>query len=79
MHEPDINDIQATAGETAGELLSDALDFIQPFLEYPGLQSLPPSHAVLLAAFALLKQREAHYEERRLELLASQTSRPAIN
>jgi hypothetical protein len=72
MNAPNLNEITCTADETAAELLNDGLDFLQAFIECNGLETLPASHALLIAGFALVKQREAHYEEQRIERLGSQ-------
>lgn len=75
MNAPYLNEITCTADETAAELLNDGLDFLQAFIECNGLETLPASHALLIAGFALVKQREAHYEEQRIEWLGSQAFR----
>lgn len=71
---PDLNLLADIAGDTAMYLLSDGLEFLQGFVEGNDLDKLPASHAILIATFALLKQREAHYEEQRAEKLAAHTS-----
>lgn len=71
MNAPDLNQLADIAGDSAMYLLEDALEFLQGFVEGNDLDKLPASHAILLGVFALLKQREVHYEEQRAEKLAA--------
>lgn len=71
---PDLNQLADIAGDSAMCLLDDGLEFLQGFVEGNDLDKLPASHAILIATFALLKQREAHYEEQRAEKLAAHAS-----
>lgn len=71
---PDLNQPVDIAGDSAMYLLDDGLEFLQGFVEGHDLDKLPTSHAILIASFALLKQREAHYEEQRAEKLAAHAS-----
>jgi hypothetical protein len=70
----DLNHLADIAGDTAMHLLDEGLELLQGFVEGNDLDKLPASHAILIAAFALLKQREAHYEERRAEGIAAHAS-----
>jgi hypothetical protein len=75
QHQPqDLNELAAICGENAMYLLKDGLDFLQGFIEVNDLDKLPASHAIVIAAFALLKQRESHYEEQRAEKFAAHAS-----
>lgn len=70
----DLDRLADIAGDTAMYLLNDGQDFLQGFIEDNDLDKLPAAHAILIAAFALLKQRETHYEEQRAENFATHGS-----
>lgn len=75
QHQPqDLNKLAAICGDTAMHLLNDGMEFLQGFVEGNDLDKLPASHAILIATYALLAQREAHYEEQRAEKLAAHAS-----
>lgn len=67
MKPPDLNQITQIAEETAAEWITDAIDFVEDLSAGYGLEKMPASHAILVAAFVMLKQREAHYEEQRFQ------------
>lgn len=72
MNAPDLHELTSIADETVSHLLADGLGFLAPFVEGNALEKLPASHAILMAAFAMLRQKEVHYEEHRAEWIAAQ-------
>lgn len=72
MSAPDPNEFTLYVGETAVKHLYDGLAFMQGFVEVNDLAHLSAAQAILIAGFALVIQREAHYEEQRSERLRSQ-------
>lgn len=63
MTSPNRNELAANAGESANYLLCDAYEFMQGFLELHDKPSTP--EVIMMLAFALLAQRDLHYEESR--------------
>lgn len=66
MSAPDLNQVTLTADGTAETLLDDGLKFAQGLIDAYRLDRMPVAQAILIVGFALVKQREAHYEEQRL-------------
>ena len=59
----DLNQLADIAGDSAMYLLDDGLDFLDGFVAANDLSKLTAAQAVLVVGFALIKQRELHYEE----------------
>lgn len=59
----DTRDLYGNAQEAALHWVSCGLDIARAFVELNELEKLPASHAILIAAVAILAQRDAHYEE----------------
>jgi hypothetical protein len=60
----DLDALEFLAGETAQYLMNDGQDFLQGFVEVNDHGKPSAADAILIVGFALLKQRERHYEER---------------
>lgn len=72
MSAPDIDEFTLYLGETAVNHMCDGLAFMQGLVELNDLAHLSAAQAILIAGYALVRQRETHYEERRREWLGSQ-------
>lgn len=62
---PELDRIAGIAGESAMYLLDEGLEFLDGFVAGNDLSKISAAHAVLIVGFALIKQRELHYEESR--------------
>lgn len=63
MTEPTYEELTFVAGDIANDLLLDAFESVRALLEYVDKPSA--AEAILIAAHALLAQRDLHHEERR--------------
>lgn len=67
-HQPnthELDQLAGIAGDSAMYLLDEGLEFLDGFVAGNDLSKMTAAQAVLVVGFALIKQRELHYEELR--------------